>query len=435
MQFVDFCKIKLNAGSGGNGVVAWRREAHYDKGGPAGGNGGNGGDIILVADHNVSSLFELKYVKHISAEDGENGKPDMGFGANGMSKIIKVPIGTTVTDLDTNELIVDLLHDGQQCIVCHGGKGGRGNAAFKSPTSRAPTMYENGDYGESRNIKLELKYLANVGILGFPNSGKSTLISKLSNARPKIANYQFTTLVPVLGVVEYKNQKLIFADIPGLIEDASKGRGLGHNFLRHVERCEILIHLISLDPTDHEDICLAYDQIIKELKKYSQLLLNKKMLVVANKNDVLDAKKNLLKLKKHIPNIPIISISAINNELSNLIPKVFEIYNETWKNISISKINNEPNVIERLYTYENEKDNDISNNDPLNVMRDELDRWIVNSKRLDYWFHKIPQTTIDNVARLGKIIKAIGVEDNLKKMGAKPNDVIVICGYEFLIDE
>ena len=432
MQFIDQCELKLSAGSGGNGVVAWRREAHYDKGGPAGGNGGNGGHVILVADHNIASLINLKYVKHVRAEDGENGKPDLGFGRNGQTKIIKVPVGTTVTDVDTNEIIVDLIHHQQEFVICSGGRGGRGNAAFKSPTTRAPSMYENGDLGQERNVKLELRYIANVGIVGFPNAGKSTLISKLSNAKPKIANYQFTTLVPVLGIVSYQNQKLVFADVPGLIEKAAEGYGLGHHFLRHVERCEILIHLISLDANDHDDVCLAHDQIINELKKYSQLLINKKMLVVANKNDAPGAAERLAKLRRHLPKVDIISISAINNDLANLVPKVFETYNKTSQAIGANRFN-QPINAERLYRYD--ENEDVASHDPLNVSRDELGRWLVSSKRLDYWFRKIPQTTIDNIARLGQIIKAIGVEENLKAMGAKPNDVIVICGYEFLIDE
>ncbi|WP_033160129.1 GTPase ObgE [Mycoplasmoides alvi] len=433
MQFVDYCEIELCAGNGGNGIVAWRREAHYDKGGPAGGNGGNGGNIILVASHNTASLLNLKYTKKIKADDGENGKPDLGFGKNGEDKYINVPVGTTVVDFETGKLLIDLVYENQEFIICHGGKGGRGNAAFKSPTLRAPTMYENGDLGEKKRVKLELKYLANVGILGFPNAGKSTLISKLSNAKPKIANYQFTTLVPVLGVVEFNNQKLVFADIPGLIEKASEGYGLGHHFLRHVERCEILIHLISLNPMDHDDICLAHDQIMTELKKYSQLLINKKMIIVANKNDVDGANERLNQLQKYLKNINIISISAINGNLSNLIETVFNLYNQTFQ-LSEASSFNKPINVNRLYSYENNS-NDNQNDDILDVTRDNLGRWLVNSKKLDYWFRKIPQTTIDNISRLGQIIKAIGVEDSLKAMGAKPNDVIVISGYEFLIDE
>ncbi|WP_027119461.1 GTPase ObgE [[Mycoplasma] testudinis] len=431
MQFVDNCTLKVAAGNGGNGIVAWMREAHYDKGGPAGGSGGAGGDIIVVADHNESSLMHLKYTKFIKATDGENGKPDVGSGRNGPHKYIKVPVGTTITNLANDEVLIDLIHDGQEFVICHGGKGGRGNAAFKSPTLRAPAMYENGDLGETLDVKLELRYLANVGIVGFPNAGKSTLISKLSNAKPKIANYHFTTLVPVLGTVQYQNKRLIFADVPGLIENAAEGYGLGHHFLRHVERCEVLIHLISLNPFDHDDVIVAYDQIMNELKKYSQLLLNKKMLVVANKNDVPEAQERLKLLKKHLKNVPIISISAITNDLSDLIPTIFRMYEEVQQSHGANKFNN-PIDMERLYTYEAEA---AQSNDPLNVVRDDMGRWIVSSKKLDYWFRKIPQTTMDNITRLGQKIKSIGVEDQLKAMGAKANDVIVISDYEFLIDE
>lgn len=431
MQFVDNCTLKICAGNGGNGIIAWMREAHYDKGGPAGGSGGAGGDVIVVADHNQSSLMHLKYIKLVKASDGENGKPDLGTGRNGEAKLIKVPVGTTITNLLTNDVIVDLIHDGQQFVICHGGKGGRGNAAFKSPSLRAPAMFENGDLGETLEIKLELKYLANVGIVGFPNAGKSTLISKLSNAKPKIANYQFTTLVPVLGIVNYNDARLVFADVPGLIENASEGYGLGHHFLRHVERCEILIHLISLSAFDHDDVIIAYEQIMHELKKYSQLLLNKKMIIVANKKDAPDATTRLMQLKKYLKNKPVIAISSINNDLSDLIPSVFNTYEKVKNSYGANKFNN-PIDLMRLYSYDRTAS---QNNDPLNVIKDELGRWIVSSKKLDYWFHKIPQTTMDNIARLGQKIKSIGVEEQLKAMGAKPNDIIVINGYEFLIDE
>lgn len=430
MAFVDLCQIKLCAGKGGAGVVAWRREAHYDKGGPAGGNGGDGGDIIIRADHNEPSLAHLKYVKLIQADDGENGKPDMGFGKNAKPKIIRVPVGTTITDVQSGILVVDLIHDQQEFVVCHGGKGGRGNAAFKSPQMRAPSMYENGDHGEVKDVKLELRYLANVGIVGFPNVGKSTLISQLSNARPKIANYRFTTLTPVLGVVEYNNTRLVFADVPGLIEDAAAGNGLGHHFLRHIERCEILIHLVSLDPIDYPDPCVAYDQIMHELTKYSQLLVNKKMLVVANKADVLNAEGRLKKLQAHLPQMEIIAISAMKGQLQNIKERTFALY-EQVKNQTGPNHFNLPMAFSRNYVYNPEASVD---NDPLEVKKDGPHRWLIASRKLTYWFQKIPQTTLDNIHRLGQIIRAIGVEDQLKAMGAQPNDVIVIDGYEFLID-
>ncbi|MDC4163418.1 GTPase ObgE [Mycoplasma sp. T363T] len=434
MQFIDRCQLKLIAGNGGDGIIAWRREAHYDKGGPAGGSGGKGGNVILVADHNQSTLLSLKYSKIIRASNGDNGKPDMSSGQNGEDKYIKVPIGTTVYDEDTNEIIVDLVRDKQEFIICNGGKGGRGNAAFKSSTLRAPNLYELGDEGEIRSVRLELKYLANVGIVGYPNAGKSTLISKLSNAKPKIANYQFTTLIPILGMVELNNKRLVFADIPGLIENASEGYGLGHDFLRHVERCEVLIHLISMNPFDHDNVIDAYEKIMTELKKYSQLLVNKKMLVVANKMDAEGAIENFNKIREYLAkkDIDIRPISAINGDVGNLINRVFNLYEKTLNTSNDDNPFSTPSVVEKVYHYDGEKAID---DDPLDVTRDGENRWIVSSKKLTYWFKKIPQTTLDNITRLGQKIKAIGVEDQLKSMGAKPNDVIVICDYEYLIDE
>lgn len=242
MQFVDECVLTLKAGNGGNGVVSWRREAHYPEGGPWGGDGGNGGSIILIGDHNINTLFDLRNKKNIFAQNGENGQTKMATGRNGQDYLIKVPLGTSVYDFDTNELITDILKSGQTYEICKGGKGGRGNAFFKSSFNKAPTLFENGDIGEERKVFLKLKYVADVGIIGFPNAGKSSLVTALTNARPRIANYQFTTLVPILGTTKINDKDIVFADIPGLIEGASEGKGLGHDFLKHIERCQILIH-------------------------------------------------------------------------------------------------------------------------------------------------------------------------------------------------
>ncbi|WP_054175841.1 GTPase ObgE [Mycoplasmoides pneumoniae] len=433
MGLTDYCECRFSAGNGGNGIIAWRREAHYDKGGPGGGNGGNGGNVVLQADHNCDSLFFLKNKKHLFAESGGNGKPDLAHGKNGEDLVIKVPVGTTVRDLDTKQILMDFVHDQQSFILCYGGKGGKGNAAFKSPIMRAPNLYENGDKGQSLHVSLEIKYLANVGIVGFPNTGKSTLISKLSNAKPKIANYRFTTLVPVLGVVKHNDQSLVFADIPGLIENASEGSGLGHYFLRHIERCEILIHLISLDPVDHDDPCQAYEQIMRELSKYSQLLVKKKMLVVANKTDVdLDGTR-FQKLAQYLENkgIPLFKISALKQELGDLVAQVFALHQKTLAQFGANKFHL-PMEMEKHYVFEQASETD---HDPLNIERDALGRWHVECKRLHYWFDKIPQTTLDNIRRLGNKIKEVGIEDQLKVAGAKKGDVIVFAGQEFVIND
>jgi GTP-binding protein len=247
---------------------------------------------------------------------------------------IKLPLGTSIYDSDTNELLADILESGQTYVVCQGGKAGHGNAFFKSSFNRAPTLYENGDAGEEKNITLKLRFLADVGLVGLPNAGKSTLVNQISNAKPRIANYQFTTLIPVLGVVNIKDHKLVFADMPGLIEGAAKGKGLGHDFLKHIERCQIFIHLISLNPIDSDDVVKSYKIVTNELKKYSKELLKKPIIIVANKIDTEGAKENLEKLKKSIKK-NIFVISAKNNEGVN------ELLNEIYKEYDVIQKTNE----------------------------------------------------------------------------------------------
>lgn len=327
MQFVDECVLTLKAGNGGNGVVSWRREAHYPEGGPWGGDGGNGGSIILIGDHNINTLFDLRNKKNIFAQNGENGQTKMATGRNGQDYLIKVPLGTSVYDFDTNELITDILKSGQTYEICKGGKGGRGNAFFKSSFNKAPTLFENGDIGEERKVFLKLKYVADVGIIGFPNAGKSSLVTALTNARPRIANYQFTTLVPILGTTKINDKDIVFADIPGLIEGASEGKGLGHDFLKHIERCQILIHLISLNEYDNEDLFKAYQLINNELEKFNDQLTKKKMLVVLNKCDLSydeNKVKDFLK-KSKLKNILLISTKDKTN-LDELKQEVYKIY-------------------------------------------------------------------------------------------------------------
>jgi GTP-binding protein len=272
-------------------------------------------------------------MKKIRADDGGKGDIEKCSGKNGATCYMHVPIGTSIYDANTNELIVDILRDKQEFVICQGGKGGKGNAAFKSSFNKVPTLHENGDLGEEKNVILKLRYIADVGLLGLPNAGKSTFISKVSNAKPKIANYQFTTLVPNLGSVKHSNRNIVFADIPGLIEGASEGKGLGHEFLKHIERCDVLIHLVSLNPDDNEEPYQAYKTILNELELYEHKLIKKPMYIVANKSD-LDSDGSLFKeFKKHFKKEKIYLISALNNEgLNELLKDVFskcdEIYQE-----------------------------------------------------------------------------------------------------------
>lgn len=284
-MFVDEAKIYVRAGDGGNGAVTFRREKYVPKGGPSGGNGGKGGDVIFVADRNLSTLLDFNYKRKYIAENGKPGGNSLKDGRNGENVYVKVPVGTIIKDAETDEVLADLTEDGEQFVAARGGKGGKGNASFATPTNQTPRYAEEGKPGEERRIKLELKLIADVGLVGFPNAGKSTLISVISAAKPKIADYPFTTLQPNLGIVKYKDYKsFTVADIPGIIEGAHEGKGLGLRFLRHIERTKIILMLI--DVTD-ENYQKTYDTLINELKEYSETLFKKKLLLAFSKMDLL----------------------------------------------------------------------------------------------------------------------------------------------------
>jgi GTP-binding protein len=329
-MFVDKVKIYVKAGDGGNGCVAWRREKFVPLGGPAGGNGGKGGDVILKADSRLQTLYDFKHKIHFKAERGQHGSGSNKHGKNAEDLIIKVPVGTVVKDAQTGEIIADLTKDGQEVVIARGGKGGKGNAAFKTSTNQAPDYAEEGEKGEEKWVELELKLIADIGIIGFPNAGKSTLISVLSNAKPKIADYPFTTLSPVLGVVNLDYDKsLILADIPGLIEGAAEGHGLGHEFLRHIERTKFLIHLIDISDFADKEPIEAFEAINKELEKYNPELLDKPQIVVGNKIDLIEDKSKIEKLKNEFNSLGVdfIAISLITKEgLEDLKLKLFEIH-------------------------------------------------------------------------------------------------------------
>ncbi len=291
MQFIDEATITVKAGDGGNGSAAMRREDGVPHGGPSGGDGGNGGSIVIVVDPNMSSLLDFKYRRSYKADRGEDGRNKDQYGAKGEDLVIKVPVGTVVYDADTNDQLVDLSTAGATFVIAKGGIGGRGNIHFKTPWNQAPTKAEPGTLGEARVVRLELKLLADVGLLGFPNVGKSTFISSVSRARPKVADYPFTTLVPNLGVVQLSDERnFVIADIPGLIEGASEGAGLGHQFLRHVERCRVLLHILddTFTTGPERDPLTDFDVINRELAQYAPDLANTPQVVALNKSDALD---------------------------------------------------------------------------------------------------------------------------------------------------
>ncbi len=317
VKFIDEAKIYVKSGAGGRGCVSFRREKYVPRGGPNGGDGGNGGDVVMVARENMTSLLDHRYQQHYRAKRGEHGRGKDQHGKNAPTLYIPVPLGTVIKDFDTGEILGDLTEDGETLIVAKGGKGGKGNARFVTSTNQAPKIAEPGGEGEERTLQLELKLLADVGIIGFPNAGKSTLISRISAARPKIADYPFTTLVPNLGVVSYHDGRtFVVADIPGLIEGAHAGAGLGIQFLRHIERTKLLVHLLDLSPITNRDPIDDYETMNKELKAYSEELSKKPQIVAANKIDITESREKLEEVKKYFDKsgIKIFPISSATGE-------------------------------------------------------------------------------------------------------------------------
>jgi GTP-binding protein len=325
-MFVDFAVIEVHAGKGGDGAITFRREKYVPKGGPSGGDGGRGGDVIIQANNNLHTLLDFRYKKKYKAGNGNNGSSSLKDGKNGNDIVIHVPIGTIVKDEETEELLFDLIAYGKEVILAKGGKGGKGNSKFATPTNQTPRFAEDGKPGERKKVILELKLIADVGLVGFPNSGKSTLISKISSARPKIADYPFTTLEPNLGIVKYKDFKsFTVADIPGIIEGASEGKGLGLKFLRHIERTRIILFLIEITS---ENLKNDFDVLMSELKSYSPELIRKKIVISLSKSDLIDLKKikELSRLKfKGIKDKPLIFSSISGQGLNELLDYLWQI--------------------------------------------------------------------------------------------------------------
>jgi len=324
-MFIDYAAIEVSAGKGGDGAVAFRREKYVPKGGPAGGDGGRGGNIIIQAHHNLNTLLDFRYKKKYKAGNGEMGGSSLKDGKDGKDVLIKVPPGTLIKDSESEQILFDLDEDGKEVILAKGGKGGKGNSKFATSTNQTPRYAEDGKPGEQKKVVLELKLIADVGLVGFPNAGKSTLISTVSAARPKIADYPFTTLEPVLGIVKYKDyESFTIADIPGIIEGAHEGKGLGHKFLRHIERTKIILFLIEATT---EDFITDYEVLYLELKNYSKKLMEKKMLVAVSKSDLIDEKKKkeILKLKFGKDKLsPIVFSSAIKENLNVLLDSLWK---------------------------------------------------------------------------------------------------------------
>lgn len=418
MQFLDKTKIRVVSGRGGNGMVAWRREKYVDKGGPAGGDGGKGGDVYLIADENMSTLMDFKYKSVFKAESGENGGIKNCHGHWAKDLYIKVPVGTVVRDVKTGNAIADLVEHEQKVLVAKGGRGGRGNARFSTAQNRAPQYCEPGEPPIERELILELKLIADVGLLGMPNAGKSTFISRISSAKPKIADYPFTTLIPNLGVVHKPSgDGFVVADIPGLIEGASEGVGLGHEFLRHVERCRFLVHIVD---TTEDDPIGNYEKINIELKKHSEKLAQLYQVVALNKIDSIDKERQqeLLKLfKEKVEDVFLISAVTGENvdELKYFIGNKVD---EIEKPVSDIVVEDDPAAT----------DNDDS---AFEISKVAKDTFIIVGGKVNRLAGVTDERNPEQVIRFQNILTGLGVFEKLKSMGVKDGDTIIVGKLEF----
>lgn len=418
--FVDYAEIELKAGDGGNGAVAFRREKYEPMGGPAGGDGGNGGNILFKVDDRKRTLMDFKYKRIIKAENGENGKNKNRYGKNAGDVVLSVPKGTIIRDIETNQVIADLVKEDQEVVIAHGGRGGRGNTKFKTSTRRAPRFAEPGRKGEEIKVVLELKLIADVGLVGFPNVGKSTLLSKISSAKPKIDNYHFTTLKPNLGVVHLDEDKsFVVADIPGLIQGASEGTGLGHDFLRHIERTKILAHVIDSSGFEGRDPIDDFNKINRELKSYSEELSKKKQIIVLNKIDIVQDEEQIKELKKVFEkDYDVYEISAISGE--NLKSLLYKLYEEV--------LNTEEEIIFYEETdYKVYKEKEI---DTINV-RKENEMYVADGYFLERLVDSTNFTDYESLKHFQKVLKDKKVIERLEKLGAKEGDTVSVCGIEF----
>lgn len=419
-MFVDEVKIKVIAGSGGDGCTSFRREKFVPNGGPNGGNGGKGSNIIFTVDKGLRTLLDLKYQKEIKGKRGEHGSGKNQFGKNAEDVIIKVPEGTTVTDASTGMVIADLVKENDTAVIAYGGRGGRGNRAFMTPANPAPDISEHGEPGEERIIKVELKMIADVGLVGLPSVGKSTILSQVSRANPKIAAYHFTTLSPNLGVVKTKNEKVfVMADLPGLIEGASKGEGLGDKFLKHIERTRVICHVIDMSGFEGRNPYDDYVLINKELEEFSPKLLNKKQVIIANKMDMDGAKENLEEFKKKVDAKVFEASAIINDGLDDVMMYLGDLLDNIEEEPLYQDSEVESHV---LYKFKKER--------PFTITKDAY-AWIVRGDEVEKLFKMTKFNSTDATLRFAKKLKNMGIDDELKRLGAVSGDTVRIMDYEF----
>ncbi|CAM2808394.1 GTPase ObgE [Dellaglioa algida] len=434
-MFIDQVTIEVKAGKGGDGMVAFRREKYVPMGGPAGGDGGRGGSIVFEVDEGLRTLMDFRYSKHFRAESGEKGMIKGMHGHGAPDKRVQVPEGTTIKDAETGAVIADLVHKGDYAVVAKGGRGGRGNIRFASPKNPAPEISENGEPGVERKIQLELKVLADVGLVGFPSVGKSTLLSVVTSAKPKIADYHFTTLSPNLGMVRLDNNRdFVIADLPGLIEGASVGVGLGIQFLRHIERTRVILHLVDMNPEEGRDPFDDYLKINKELENYDPELLERPQLIVASKMDVPGAAEQLETFKKQlaedstVEETPrVFSTSSITREgLQTLMNVAGDLLEETPMFPTLNM--KEQEAQQKIYDFEKEQEKSAPD---FVINRDEDLTWVLSGEKLERLYQMTNMDREESLMRFARQLRGMGVDDALRERGAKSGDIVRIDKFSF----
>lgn len=422
-MFVDEVEIRVEAGNGGDGCTAFRREKYVPMGGPFGGNGGHGSDIIFKVDEGLHTLLDLRYQKLIKGKKGENGRGKNQHGKGADPIIIKVPQGTVVTDLDTGLVLADLSKKDDQEIIAKGGRGGRGNTAFKTQTNTAPDYSENGEEGEQKNLKVEVKMLADVGLVGLPSVGKSTIISMVSRSKPKIAAYHFTTLTPNLGVVKASDgRSFVMADLPGLIEGASQGEGLGDKFLKHIERTKVIAHVIDMSASELRDPYEDYQLINKELAAFNEKLIKKPQIIIANKMDLPHAKEELEKFKEKIgKDIEIYEISAATNTgLQKVIDRLADLVDEVPNSPLYEESQIESHV---LYKFKKEE--------PFIITKDDDGTWTISGKEVERIFKMTKFSSDEAAYKFAKKLTKMGIDQKLEELGAEEGNQVRILDFYF----
>lgn len=421
-MFVDSVKIHVKAGDGGDGIVAFLHEKYMDKGGPSGGHGGRGGSVIFVGEEGLTTLLDFRFNRKIKAFPGQKGMDKNCAGKKGENVYVSVPIGTTIINAETNTVIGDITKHKQEVIVAHGGRGGKGNAAFSSPRNTTPQFAEKGLKGEEFDVQLELKVLADVGLVGFPSVGKSTLISVVSAAKPKIAAYHFTTLVPNLGVVGVGDgRSFVMADLPGLIEGAAEGAGLGIQFLKHVERTKVIVHIVDMSATDGRNPVEDYKIIRKELGEFKDDLLKRAEIIVANKMDLPGAEENLSRFKQELGINDIIPISAYTkSNLNELLYKIADTLDYVREN-EVYEV-----VTDQVVEY-----NFVPDKPKYEITMDDSGFFHVDGPAIQKLFDRTDFNNEVSVRQFAKALRDLGVDEELRKLGAEQGETIIILGYEF----